>query len=210
MKKIKDKNLLEYYIEKFKIEDHFDTEPLNFELYSYDQGEVLNNAKNDSDHIKFIVSGCVNIYHIHYNGELSKLCILEENGFLGDLEFCSNITLPLIVEAHTDLLCVTLNITKIKDRLLKDSSFLQFTINCLAEKLATLIRLEVTSISIEERLMGYLKHEASGHAFTGVDDMATKIRCSRRQLQRVLKDMTDNGTLVKLKKGSYKLADNIS
>ena len=44
-----------------------------------------------------------------------------------------------------------------------------------------------------------------GMDFSGVEKMAMQLHCSRRQLQRVLKKLLEEGRLVKLAKGSYRL-----
>ena len=59
--------------------------------------------------------------------------------------------------------------------------------------------------SLQERLTAILENECSNQSFKGVEEMANRLRCSRRQLQRVLKDLCLSQVLEKTGKGEYRL-----
>lgn len=58
---------------------------------------------------------------------------------------------------------------------------------------------------LEERLLYHLKNECLHRTIIGMDDTAARLRCSRRQLQRVVKKLEEQGRLKKLRKGCYRL-----
>ena len=205
MKRINDKALLESYLKRFGIPELFEQKDIVFELHEYEKGEILNSKDNAKEYVQFLVEGSVAIYHVRYDGELSKLCLLDRFGFLGDIELCGNIKLPLLIEAHSDIICVNMSLIGQLEKIMNDNRFLRFIANSLAEKLAIFVRLEVITMNLEERVIGYLKNETKDGTFKGVETMAVRIRCSRRQLQRVLKSMVEKGILIKEKKGQYRL-----
>ena len=49
----------------------------------------------------------------------------------------------------------------------------------------------------------YLEYEAKDNMICGVEQCANHINASRRQLQRILKELVDEGIIVKVKKGIY-------
>ena len=65
---------------------------------------------------------------------------------------------------------------------------------------------EAVFSSLEEKLLYYLQYTCPHNTLTNVEQTAAHIHCSRRQLQRLLKKLTDGGTLIKIKKGCYRLS----
>ena len=64
MKEIKDKALLQSYLQQYKIPDLFDTKDLPFQLYEYEAGEIMNYKRPSDKYLKFIVSGELLFYTI--------------------------------------------------------------------------------------------------------------------------------------------------
>ena len=60
--------------------------------------------------------------------------------------------------------------------------------------------------TLEESFLSYLSERCPDQTFSGAEKMAMQLHCSRRQLQRVLKKLLEEGQLVKLSKGSYRLS----
>lgn len=52
-------------------------------------------------------------------------------------------------------------------------------------------------------MLYYLEYEAKDNMICGVEQCANHINASRRQLQRILKELVDEGIIVKVKKGIY-------
>ena len=50
-----------------------------------------------------------------------------------------------------------------------------------------------------------MREECEGHVLEGIEHATLRLRCSRRQLQRVIKDLCDQGLVVKVGKGKYQL-----
>ena len=65
--------------------------------------------------------------------------------------------------------------------------------------------IRVSESSAQQALLAYLRWSCPNHTITNVGETAFHLHFSRRQLQRVLKDLTDKGVLIKEGKGRYSL-----
>jgi len=67
------------------------------------------------------------------------------------------------------------------------------------------IRSDITTAS--KSLIAYMRWRCPNHTITNVSETAFHMNYSRRQLQRVLKELTEQGILRHLGKGHYILAE---
>lgn len=205
MKQIYDEKLLNLYLKQHKIESLFDTKGLSFRLCQYDRGEILNNIHDPSLFLQFVVEGAVYIYFIRDDGRRSPVCLTTEFTLLGDMEFCGETSLPFLVEAHRKVICVELPLYEYRGALLNDNTFLRFLLHSISHKMALVSRAEVSFTNLEEKLLHYLRYDCPDHQFKGVETTAIHLHCSRRQLQRILKSLTEQKILEKQSKGIYRL-----
>ena len=67
------------------------------------------------------------------------------------------------------------------------------------------IRNQVVLSGLKERFFYHLKYECPNQMTAGMDRTAAKLSCSRRQLQRVVKELLEQGVLEKRGRGAYQL-----
>ena len=106
----------------------------------------------------------------------------------------------------TAALCIVLPLASTKELLLNDNRFLRYLLNSVTEKLMLYSSSQSNFSTLEESFLSYLSERCPDQTFSGVEKMAMQLHCSRRQLQRVLKKLLEEGRLVKLSKGSYRLS----
>ena len=205
MKQVHDEKMLERYINRYHINEIFDTKNLTFRLYQYERGEILNYNRDFSNHLQFLVSGAVQIYSIRGDGSRYPLCLLNDFTLLGDMEFCGETSLPFLVEATRKVMCIELPLYDFRNALLNDNAFLRFLLRSVGHKMALFTQSEAAFTSLEEKLLHFLKYDCPDHQFQGVEATAIQLRCSRRQLQRLLKSLTEKGIIEKRGKGIYRL-----
>lgn len=204
MKRIQNPELLQTYMERCRIPSLFSSPLPKFELVSYDTGEILSYLRDSTSLLQFLVEGSVQIYALRADGSRYLLCQTGEFSVLGDLEFCGENPL-FFVETASPVLCLELSLQSCREQLLSDSTFLLFLLRSVAHKLALVSRAEASCTTLEEKLLHYLKYETENHSFQGVELLSQHLHCSRRQLQRLLKKLTDEHVLEKTKKGGYRL-----
>lgn len=205
MREIFDMPKLERYLDQYKIRELFETEALSFHLCQYDKGEIIRFTTDANQRLHFVVNGSVQIYSLHEDGERYPLRFINDFTLLGDMEFCGAPSAFLLVEVVKPVLCVELPLYPLKDTLLNDNTFLRFLLRSVSYKLALFARSETAFSSLEEKLLYYMEHECPDHQFQGVEAVAIQLRCSRRQLQRILKSLSGRQVIRKVKKGTYRL-----
>ena len=130
-----------------------------------------------------------------------------------DIDFEKNTLLLVAGQATNGIESVKKNFVKADAQyiysvtfLLNDNRFLRYLLNSVTEKLMLYSSSQSNFSTLEESFLSYLSERCPDQTFSGVEKMAMQLHCSRRQLQRVLKKLLEEGRLVKLSKGSYRLS----
>ena len=108
------------------------------------------------------------------------------------------------------MICVELPLYEYRNILLNDNTFLRFLLHSIAHKMTLVSKAEITFSGLEEKLLHHLKYNCPDQQFQGVETTAIHLHCSRRQLQRILKSLTERKILEKQSKGTYKLVSHAS
>lgn len=207
MKEIRDKKLIEKWQEQCRIREHFDTPDLEFRAVKYERGEVLLSSDTMMDNILFLAEGRIFIYGIRDNGMMSPITAVSGPALLGDMEFCEGKPAPLFVEARSEVICLVLPLSRYREQLNHDVSFLHLVLHSLSDKLNMFASMEAFSSNIEERVLFYMKENCGG-VLNGVEAAALHLRCSRRQLQRILRKLNEERKIEKTGRGRYRLVDD--
>lgn len=203
MKRVYDENQIEYWLEKEKIRDYFDTKNLKFYICLYDKGEYVTRPDRKNDELLFIVQGKIQVYSIRGDGTLAPVDSTSGLTLIGDVEFSQKENSMFFTEAKTDLICVALSVSKHRSQLDCDVRFLHMLLKSYSDKLRLFALMDVSSSSIEERVLLYMRDLCPSHELNGVDTAVHHLRCSRRQLQRVLKELCESGKIKKIGRGRY-------
>ncbi|MGI5958130.1 MAG: cyclic nucleotide-binding domain-containing protein [Massiliimalia sp.] len=176
-----------------------------FHVRQYDKGEILCSPVRSLDCLLFLVEGSVQLYTLHQNG--SKVAVGMDSALklFGDMEFCTGKPSAFFVEAMERVVCLALPIQEYRQELYEDVKFLRYLICLLSEKVLFHTDLAFSSPVLEDKVMLYLFNVNPEHEIRGIEAAALRLRCSRRQLQRVLKKMCDNNQVKKTGRGKYQL-----
>ena len=88
-----------------------------------------------------------------------------------------------------------------------DPVFLRFVLGQLAGKLSLSAIMTVSAQTLEEKVLFFLRKVQANHEISSVNHALQPLHCSRRQLQRVLKKLCDDGLLIKTGRGCYRLKE---
>jgi CRP-like cAMP-binding protein len=205
MREIRDPELLEHYIRKFHIRSFFDTQDLPFRLYEYAPGEMINVVHPLEESIKFFVEGVFDHYTLLEDGTPYLIFHCDSFGFMGDLAFCRRQPQNRYQEVIETVRAVELPLEPLRPVLEQDNRFLRFLLDSMARQMTISMHIRSDMVSAEQALLSYLRWRCPNHTITNVTEAAFHMNYSRRQLQRVLKSLTDNGTLIRTGKGHYTL-----
>lgn len=199
-----DGKLLAAYMEKYRIQDFFSTPDLPFKLYRYDVGELMNVLHPQEQYLKFIVDGRLGVDTVDSEGNLQR--IVEETAFVyfGEVEILGRSFSNHFHEVLETVYSVELPWEPLRDTLWYDLKFLQFLVRHMSRSLFVATNcMEEATEDVQSKLLRYIKTGCENNTFSGMEATAKRLRCSRRQLQRVVAQLTAEGKLEKTGWGAY-------
>ena len=205
MKEIQNEELLEFYLSKYRIPSFFDTQQLPFRLYEYQPGEMMNILHPTEEYLKFVVDGEFDLYAVMEDGSLYLLKHCKAFSFLGDLAFCGKQPSGRYQEVTKKVRTIEMSLGTVKQVLDKDNRFLHYLLETLADRLNYSAYVRSNFHDAEYSLLYHIRRRCPNQTLTRVEDAAFQLNYSSRQLQRVLKKLTEQGTLERIGKGQYKL-----
>ena len=209
MKELNEPDQIELYIRKSGIKEKLSTEGIIFKVFRYEKGELLASPVEPLDHILFPVEGKAVIYGIRNDGTSFPISEIRKGdiiGIIGDVEFTGSDEPVLFVEASKPVVCLAIDIKAYRKILMNDVTFLQTILASFAGKFRKIITIDAMSGNIEERVLNYMENLSPEHELYRISEAIYALRCSRRQLQRVLRKLADEGKIMKTGKGRYKLS----
>lgn len=205
LRRIRDERQAEYWLQKGRIRENFDTKNLPFSVCRFEKGEYLTTQGGRLSELLFLIEGEVQIYGIREDGSVTPVNRHEAPVLLGDAEFVMGGASSLFTEARTTVVCAALPMEPYRAELDKDVKFLHLLLRSYAGKFHTMATLEASAKTIEERVLIYMQHVCPNGKINGIETALLQLRCSRRQLQRVLKKLCEEGAVEKIGKGKYRL-----
>ncbi len=187
------------------VQEHFCARPPLLRLVWFEKGELLNHPLKPLTQFLIVVEGQISIYNISDSGSLRYVSRLGRGTFLGDVEFCGVQDYLFYTQAEERVLCLAIPFAENLHTLENDPVFLRFAMRQLAQKLSQSTMMNVTTQTLEEKVLLYLEKVRPDHTLPSVNGALTVLHCSRRQLQRVLKKLCEDGTLHKSSRGRYEL-----
>ena len=210
MKILHDEKLLQRSIEELDLNSKFDITAVSPMLCRFEKGELLSGPHIRQKYLLFVVSGIAQIYGIGLDGRKIPVNLAKRGNVIGDVEFCNSRNSNLFSEVSKELTCIGISIREYRDVLENDVRFLRFLLSGISAKVYLHSVAEAPPISVEEKLLHYMQEECEDHVLNGIEHATLHLRCSRRQLQRVLKDLCEQGEIVREGKGIYRLAETES
>ena len=171
----------------------------------YERGEIIISPVNPLDDILFITNGTAAIYGIRPDGSSFPISTINAPEVIGDIEVLTAAATSFFVEARNQVSVISLPLSYCREKLWNDPRFLHTLLDSLSSKLTRIAFTEGVSATVEERVLNYLRDFCDDGSLKGINNATYMLRCSRRQLQRVLRKLCDEGRLQKDGKGRYRL-----
>ena len=203
MRYISDAALTRQLLNEWDIPALFSTPNLNFSLVEYQPGEYLTAPYTKTERLLFLVRGTISIRSIRMDGSEYVLHSGDRFTLLGDVEFVTKQPPSFWAQASTPVLALALPLGSYADKLESDVTFLHYLLRSLTDKLMHSTRTEATGGSLEDRLLRWMDGSCPDGTLTHMGETAALLHCSTRQLQRVLRHLTETGVLRRVGKGIY-------
>ena len=204
---VRDEQLLEKICRDLEIDTIIDREKIQPVLLSFGKGELLSGPHIRQQYILFLTSGIVQIYGIGLDGRKIPVNLAGKGSIIGDVEFCNSRNSNLFSEVVKEVLSLGIPIREYRRILENDARFLRFLLSSVSAKVYLTSVSESPAVSVEEKLLHYMREECDDHILEGIEHAAVRMQCSRRQLQRVLRGLCENGEIEKTGKGRYRLCE---
>ncbi len=208
MKIVHDEVLLQKAVVELDLKSKLNIAQVRPVLCKYKKGELLSAPHMHQKYILFIVSGIAQVYGIRLDGRKVPVTLTKKGDVIGDMEFCNSRNSNLFSEAIKDILCVGISISDHREVLEQDVRFLKFLLSTVSSKVYMTNVSESPIISVKEKLIHYMEHECENQILVGVEHATMRLQCSRRQMQRVLSELCEQGNIEKIGKGRYRLVHN--
>jgi len=204
LRELTDRKLVEELLQKHDIRSYFETDGLEFLLFQYEKGEILNNIRNPYDYLQFVIEGTVEIYSQREDGSRFSFGRTAGMSLLGDMEFAIGESVSLFLEARDTVLSLALPVEPFREALWEDRVFLRFLLKSVANSFADFSRIEANYGTVEERLLAYIE-QLPGQTVYSVEAGARAIHCSLRQMHRGLASLLEKKQIERVEKGKYRL-----
>ncbi len=210
LKQINDQVLLNQFLEKYQINQHFSTEMLPFlNLYFFKKNEHICYEDDPIDYLFFFVQGKAKIYITLKNGKSLLLCFYDDFKLIGDLEMVNSKHSTASVQVIEDAYCIGIKQDIVKQKLFNDVKFLQFMCQSLS------LELERSSKNSSINLLYPLENRLASYIFATIDfsaehipifkenltELAELLGSSYRHLHRSIEALCKKKILKRLDKG---------
>ena len=205
MRKLYDRRLQKQFREKWNIDSIFSSPNLPVHFYQYGEGESLT-AKNPLNRcVKFVLEGTFRIYTITPEGGEYVIFQGHRKELISQWHVGAEHYQIVSVDAVTPVITAELLLDDCEERLMEDAKFLRFLLGQISSAYRE-FAMEVISQeeTVEKRLLSVLE-KTPQHSFSGVEEMAKRLHCSRSQLQKALRALISSGSIQRTQKGCYQL-----
>ena len=207
MRKIYDKSRILNAMSESCHKDLLESLTLDLFLIEYEAGELIAAPWLDNFFFQLVLSGELSIYFIRDDGSTYSLADGRKNYVLGEMDLFHIKNSNIYAEATERLTTIAFITKDHEEELYQNSRFMYFVGKMMAQKTETLCASEAASSTLRERVLSYMKYKCENKQLKGIEKTAFRLHCSSRQLQRILNDYEKNGLVVKIEKGTYRLAD---
>lgn len=201
MKKINNKDLLDYYVNKYSLNNYLNKNLLNsLEIHTFNKNEYLCSLNEKLLYMYFLVHGKYKVTTLLSSGKSLLLCFNTPLSVMGDIEFIENPYADCNVQALDKCICLGLPSSKIKEYGYDDPIFLRFIISSLQKKLrrnSSYMSINILS-PIENRFASYLVSSLPSNNseeifvdIDGINNLSELLGSSYRHLNRVIKNLSD-------------------
>lgn len=209
MKIINDDRKLNEYIERFKLDQVFETDiRKHMTLIQFERNETILEEDQHMENFYFIVEGKAKIFRRSSNGKSVLLRFTRPLSELGSLEFLHQARVAHTeVEAVFKTVIISIPFNIIETVCARDVAFLKYIINRLSHKLDTLSKSASMNVTypFKNRFASYLISITRINQIDRVDEinfdklteLATYLGTSYRHLNRTIEELRKEGIIEK-------------
>jgi len=205
------RSLLETMTSDGTIRNHFsDWDRLEKKLVLYRKGEIVVEYGDETDKLFLLLKGTIRFTSQNDDYEEYFFFDATNDGLFGEVEYVLHIPSITQSQAMNNCYCVEIPVRRNRELLDSDIRFQTFVSRVLAKKYndLRLSSVDIETYSVRTRVIRYLLRETSQNRIRNLGLIAKTLKCSYRQLIRVLQDFCAKGWIEHgNSKGVYLLKD---
>ncbi len=205
MERINKRDLINYYINKYKINDYFSFSIIDkAELFSFSKNEIIITQGYPSDYLYMLVRGEITLFSLtEDNGRYISLGSIKPFHFIGEMASLQNDEPFNNVQASSAVYCLALSYQKYRQQLLDDPKFLRMIISLLTDRCEILNNniISYQNDSTKQRLATLILLNSLNNVLNvNLRYCSDAIGCSYRHCIRMINDLCQNNILEKKNK----------
>lgn len=212
MEIIRDAELINYYIKKYKIDEFF-TDPSickQMVIRQYHKGEYIISPEGVVEQMNFVLEGRAKVYSVSNNGKILLLSFYKPFSIFGDVEYALKKETDYIAESLGTSRCLSIDLDCLKEHTKFDVKFKDFMLASIAKKLNQSASKNMFNLlyPLENRIAGYImsismEEEEDFVEIFNLKDAAFFLGSSYRHLIRVLDKLEEKGIIRRERKKIY-------
>ena len=202
MKRIADQDLLNHYIDRYKLASVFNHEMLRHAFLAfYKKDEFVMEAESELQYYYLMVEGKVKISYPFENGKSMFLKFYQGFNVLGDLEFLKNIPVLCNVETIRDSCFILIPADILRKESLAHAPFLSHLAESLSDKLyATIVNSSYNYVyPLVNRLSSYLLEHMNDSSLiiltSSYEEISQFLGTTYRHLNRTIKELEQQAVI---------------
>jgi CRP-like cAMP-binding protein len=206
MKTDADPKRVQRVLEQYDVLSHFTKKNQPFFLAFFEKGEEINRRLSPSENLLFMVKGTAMIYGVREDGSYTAITDVDAPSVFGDMEFSHPRSHTYQIRLETDAVFAVLPLKDTKEDLCKDPQLLGYLLDSLALKMDMITSTMKEPADLKGRILWLMAYHWNGK-LQGTGKAAALLNCSRRQLQRLLVELCQEGAIEKTGRGRYSLLE---
>ncbi len=208
MERLNKKELITYYIKKYKINKFFSFDITDkVELLSFKKNELIISQGYPSEYLYMLVKGEISLFSLtENNGKSISLGCIKPFHFIGEMASLQNKEPYNNVQANSDVYCLALSYERYRKILLNDPKFLRYIIKTLVKRCENLNN-KITAYqndSDKQLVAKFILLNNKNEMFnSSLRNCADSIGCSYRHLLRILDSLCQEKILEKKNRKYY-------
>ncbi|MBQ9031403.1 MAG: Crp/Fnr family transcriptional regulator [Parasporobacterium sp.] len=174
-------------------------------ICEYNPGELVISPLQQSKDLLFLLEGEASVYVLDEEGSMLVAARETAGVMIGDPELFLKNYQSVYVEAKTKLRVLKFPYELCLSQIRTNETFTHFLIRQILIRENRKRQIDHTVKSNKEKILFFIQNMCQNQCITSISKVADSIHCSYRQVQRLIREMVDEGILVRTGKGKYSL-----
>ncbi|MBR3401992.1 MAG: Crp/Fnr family transcriptional regulator [Parasporobacterium sp.] len=204
MKRTYDKRKIQAALEQTGLNQCLKTIDPGIMICDYAPGELVISPLKPSQNILFLLEGDASVYILDDNGTMLVAARERPGGMIGDPELFLENYQSVYVEARTGFRVLALPYELCLREIRINERFTHFLIRQILLREGRKREIDYTG-DTREKVLFYIRNICPNQCTPNITGIADTVHCSYRQVQRIVSDLCEEGILVRIGKGKYRL-----